>query len=108
MRDQMKGLSMHIKTLLTASALVFAAVSPALAQPANNHNGSPPVDKPVTEMPMDAQSKEMMACKAMSADKAAKDPACVKLMKDRPDMMKEGGADNHNGTPHGVPAKPTN
>jgi hypothetical protein len=92
-------------TVRIALAAIALSAAPAIAKPADNHNGSPPVEKPASEMMTDAQSRKMADCKAMSAANAAKDAACVDLM-NRPDMTKEGGADNHNGTPHGAPPKP--
>ena len=80
---------------------------PALAQSQMPHDGTTPsTQEPSTATaPMSATDRaEMTRCDALPAGRAAKDARCIALMKDQPAPMKEGGADNHNGTPSG--AKP--
>jgi hypothetical protein len=92
------------KAAIAAMSLVVSG--PVLAQAMTNHNGTPPGTPVAENPPTSADDKKIAECKAMAPNEMAKDASCVALSKDRPDVMMEGGAPNHNGTPHGAPAKP--
>lgn len=97
---------MRTFTKIAIAGLSIISV-PALAQSQMPHDGAAPTMQQPAPAPAPmsaADSAEMARCDALPAGQAAKNPRCVALMKDHPTPMKEGGADNHNGTPHG--AKP--
>lgn len=82
-----------------AIAAIAIASTPALAQNEMPKNGGTQADRMTEAKPeTDAERAKKAQCKAMTHDAAMADASCKAF------IMKEGGADNHNGTPHGQPA----
>lgn len=89
-----------------ALAAVSLAASPAFAQAQMPHDGGTPADHSVATTTMTGSEEAKLAkCKAMPHDQALKEPGCVAAMKDHTPPPMKGGADNHNGTPHGATPK---
>lgn len=89
-----------------AIAAISIAAAPAFAQSQVPHGGTSSAEQATEAKPTtDADKAKIARCRALSDDYAIMNPGCVALMK-KPNTMKEGGADNHNSTPHGAPPMP--
>lgn len=84
---------------VTALGLAAGAAAAQSSAPSDTQAGSmmqsgktdSMMAKPMGKM-SDSDMKAWKSCAAMSHDAMTKSPACIKLMKSHPDMMKSGGA----------------
>lgn len=93
-----------MRTLTKIAIATFALASvPTVAQSEMPGNGATQADRMTEAKPKtEAERARKERCKAMTHEAAMADANCKTF------IMKEGGADNHNGTPHGAPTKPAN